>query len=444
MDGLSVGSICSGIEAASVAWSKLGFHMKWFSENSSFPSKLLDHRYPHIENHGDMNFLAKKIDQDIAEAPDIICGGTPCQAFSLAGWKKGLEDDRGNLTLEFVNVVNEVDKKRKKAGLAPCLALWENVEGVLRDKTNPFGCLVSSLAGFDSVIRIGRWPNAGLLRGPSRNVAWRVLDAKYFGLPQQRRRLYVVSGGKNLKPENILFDKKPQKKPEIKKEDRLSFMKNEMNISVFRSYTDCLYSAYGTKWNGNAAAYNGSLFVVQDCRIRRFTPLESERLMGFPDKYTDIEGAKPTNRYQALGNSWAVPVVKWIGNMIKRYPNENFTLKDSDFQLLQYLNYSKEGHSVFDFSDGSVSLPSGSTMNTSVFPENYSYGSLFDVIDTDAEEKFYLSPAGCGGILRRSKERNIKINIDLKNTLSSIASTWTEKKIEEISRTQKRGRYSTL
>ena len=95
--------------------------------------------------------------------------------------------------------------------------------------------------------------------------------------------------------------------------------KKDILFEVFREYSDCLYSAYGTKWNGNAAAYNGSLFVVQDEKIRRLSPLECERLMGFPDEYTNIKGAKRTNRYQAIGNSWAVPVVQWIGKRLVSY-----------------------------------------------------------------------------------------------------------------------------
>lgn len=185
----TVGSICSGIEAASVAWNPLGLSFQWFSEIATFPSKVLKEKFPNIENLGDMNdipdlLLAKKI-----SAPDLICGGTPCQAFSLAGGKKGLEDTRGNLTLKFVDIIEANDIIRKEESLAPCTVFWENVEGVLTDKTNAFGCLISSLAGLDKVLSLKRWPTAGLIRGTKRNVAWRVLDAKYFGLPQQRRRL---------------------------------------------------------------------------------------------------------------------------------------------------------------------------------------------------------------------------------------------------------------
>lgn len=113
-----------------------------------------------------------------------------------------------------------------------------------------------------------KWPSAGIVHGPKRNVAWRVLDAKYFGLPQQRKRLYVIAGGTDFFPENVLFEKHENELAEYPSAP-LVFEKDGHKFEVFREYTDCLYSAYGTKWNGNAAAYNGSLFVVQDGRIRR-------------------------------------------------------------------------------------------------------------------------------------------------------------------------------
>lgn len=278
----SVGSICSGIEAASVAWHDLNYDFKWFSEIADFQSRFLAYKYPDIPNLGDMNLIPNLLSEEKIDAPDLICGGTPCQAFSLAGWQKGLEDERGNLTLKFVDIVNENDEIRAKNKKANTLIFWENVEGVLKDKTNAFGCFLAGLAGCDEELKLKKWPNAGLLRGPRRNIAWRILDAKYFGVPQQRRRLYVLASGKDFNPECVLFEKHEKPFGNLKKYP-LVFEKENHAIEVFREYTDCLYSAYGTKWNGNAAAYNGSLFVCQDNRLRRLTPLECERLMGFPD-----------------------------------------------------------------------------------------------------------------------------------------------------------------
>ena len=153
-----------------------------------------------------LDIAAKLRNEEIA-APDFLCGGTPCQAFSLAGLRNGLEDERGNLTLAFVKIADANDEIREKHGKSRSIVFWENVEGVLKDKTNAFGCLVSYLAGLDDAISNSKWPSAGLIRGPKRNVAWRVLDAKYFGVPQQRKRVYVLAGGKDFYPENVLFEK---------------------------------------------------------------------------------------------------------------------------------------------------------------------------------------------------------------------------------------------
>lgn len=265
--------------------------------------------YEDYDNGYDLGEFARKCILGEKEAPDLLCGGTPCQAFSLAGRQNGLEDDRGNLTLKFVDIVNAYDTIRINKGHSRSIVFWENVEGVLTDKTNAFGCLISSIAGFSEVISMKKWSSAGIIHGPVRNIAWRVLDAKYFGLPQQRKRLYVLAGGKDFYPEYILFEKHENDFAEYPSTP-LTFEKDGHRFEVFREYTDCLYSAYGTKWNGNATAYNGSLFVVQDERIKRISPIECERLMGFPDNYTALESAKRTNRYQAIGNSWAVPVVR--------------------------------------------------------------------------------------------------------------------------------------
>ena len=443
MGKLTVGSICSGIEAASVAWDDMDFDFKWFSEISDFPSKLLGAKYPTIPNLGDMCEIPNKLKSGKVFAPDLICGGTPCQAFSLAGWKKGLVDDRGNLTLRFVDIIEQNDSVREREGKLPSMIFWENVEGVLKDKTNAFGCFLSSLAGYDKEIVVSRWPRAGVIHGPKRNIAWRVLDAKYFGLPQQRRRLYLLAGGKDFFPEQILFESRSESFSDTKEDVPLSFIKHGHSIEVFRSYTDCLYSAYGTKWNGNAAAYNGSLFVVQNSRIRRFTPLECERLMGFPDNYTDVFGTKPTSRYQSIGNSWAIPVIRWLGKRIVDYGEEVFRMDNSHSSLVLRQINAGENCIVYDLSKGTVSLDCGRNLNCSEKPERIRYGNLFDVIDVNAAENFYLTPVGCNGILRRRGERMLNINNRLESVLRGISSAWSDEKIEKISRKQSRGRFST-
>lgn len=437
----TVGSICSGIEAASVAWEPLGLYFEWFSEIANFPSQILNAKYPNIANLGNMNDIPEKLINGLIDIPDLICGGTPCQAFSLAGWKNGLNDDRGNLTLKFVDIVEANDVERLKKGLNPSIVFWENVEGVLTDKTNAFGCLVSSLAGLSDVIDIRKWPNAGLIRGPKRNVAWRVLDAKFFGVPQQRKRLYLLAGGTEFYPENILFEKHINDLPEFPNTN-LAFEKDGHRFEVFREYTDCLYSAYGTKWNGNAAAYNGSLFVVQDDRIRRLSTLECERLMGFPDNYTDLQGAKKTNRYQAIGNSWAVPVVKWIGKRLINYTEDKFNLSNYQLSLSKRIRPVENEGFFLDFGKDLIHLSENLTINCTSIPENCVFSDMRDIVSADAPEDIYISPVGCFGIIRRKQERNLRINSRLEEVLLNISSQMSPEEIEKRSRVQKRGRFS--
>lgn len=439
----TVGSVCSGIEAASVAWEPLGFQFKWFSEIAPFPAAVLSEKYPNIPNLGDMADIPDQIAAHRVDAPDLICAGTPCQAFSLAGWKEGLNDDRGNLTLRFVDIIEASDAIRLASGQVRSIVFWENVEGVLTDKTNAFGCLVSSLAGFDDVIECEKWPSAGAVKGPKRNVAWRVLDAKYFGLPQQRRRLYLIAGGTDFFPENILFEANSQGKAKPFQYP-LSFTKDGHKFEVFREYTDCLYSAYGTKWNGNAAANNGSLFVVQDGRIRRLSPLECERLMGFPDNYTDLPKAKRTSRYQAIGNSWAVPVIRWIGKrMVQHSDDITSILEDRDIEFSHIQNVAGAGY-YYSLGKSINFFETEAFLNCTAIPEVCTFGTMVDIVDSDAPESIYISPAGCYGIVRRSQERRLSINSRLKEVLLDISSEWTPETIEKRSRVQKRGRYSDL
>ncbi len=431
----TVGSVCSGIEAASVAWLPYGAEFKWFSEIAPFPSRILKERYPAIPNLGDMAELPERISRRLTEAPDLICGGTPCQAFSLAGNQNGLNDDRGNLTLKFADIADASDAVRLRLGKPRSVIFWENVEGVLSDKTNAFGCFISRLAGLETPLVRGKWPCAGILYGSERNVAWRVFDAKFFGIPQQRRRLYVIAGGKEFRPETVLFEKKNAEKRNFYSDLPLSFEKDGCRFEFFRAYTDCLYASYGTKWNGNAAAMNGSLFVVQDGRIRRFSPRECERLMGFPDGYTDLKNSKKTSRYQALGNSWAVPVVRWLGDRIFRPQTRE---RIPEFRETVPLLGASDG-------EGFVDLEAmHSDLNVSEAPMNCVFGNLYDIVDPDASEDIYISPVGCHGILRRSEERALKINSRLETVLSGIAATMSSEEIERKSMVQKRGRFSKI
>ena len=172
-------SVCSGVEAATVAWHKLGWNPVAFSEIEKFPSEVLAHHYPGVPNLGDMsnykewNFGEKTI--------DLLVGGTPCQSFSVAGLRKGLEDPRGNLALIYCGILDK---------FKPKWFIWENVPGVL-----------SSSKGRDFGSFLGAVGELGY------GFSYRVLDAQNFGVPQRRRRVFVVGHFGDWKPAaEVLFE----------------------------------------------------------------------------------------------------------------------------------------------------------------------------------------------------------------------------------------------
>jgi DNA (cytosine-5)-methyltransferase 1 len=180
-------SLFSGIEAASLAWQSLGWECVGVAEVDPFCCELLAQRFPTVPNLGDVT-APDFIERAKSLAPDLVVGGSPCQSFSVAGLGKSLSDARGNLTLRFVEVVRGID---------PDFVVWENVPGILPKRDNPFGCFLAGLVGADAplVPPVGsRWTNAGLVAGPKRTAAWRVLDAQWYGVAQRRSRVFVVSG----------------------------------------------------------------------------------------------------------------------------------------------------------------------------------------------------------------------------------------------------------
>jgi len=202
---LTFGSVCSGIEAASVAWHPLGWETAWLAEIEKAPAAVLAHHYPTTWNMGDMTAIAPLVRAGSMPAPDVLVGGTPCQAFSVAGLRNSLSDARGQLTLSFVDLANAIDEQRDE----PCVVVWENVPGVLNTKDNAFGCFLAALAGEDEALvpAGGKWSNAGCVYGPQRAIAWRVLDAQYFGMAQRRRRVFVVASARNgFDPATVLFE----------------------------------------------------------------------------------------------------------------------------------------------------------------------------------------------------------------------------------------------
>lgn len=202
-------SICSGIEAASAAWHQFGWQPIAFAEIEPFPSAVLAHHYPNVPNLGDMTRLPEMILRGEVEAPDLLVGGTPCQAFSVAGLRNSLDDNRGQLSLTFIRIADAIDHVRRARGEPPCIIVWENVPGVLSTSDNAFGCFLGALAGEDGQLEPSgkRWTNAGAVFGPERTIVWRILDAQYFGVAQRRRRVFVVASARDgFDPAQVLFE----------------------------------------------------------------------------------------------------------------------------------------------------------------------------------------------------------------------------------------------
>lgn len=139
--------LCSGISAATQAFHGLGWKPVAFSEIDPFAKAVLKHHYPNVPNWGDMKKYRRWSEELLAEV-DLMVAGTPCQAFSFAGLRRSLKDERGILTLVFVKLFHYVNEVRKRHGRLPAIAVWENVPGALNTKDNAFGCLLGGLLGW--------------------------------------------------------------------------------------------------------------------------------------------------------------------------------------------------------------------------------------------------------------------------------------------------------
>lgn len=376
------GSVCSGIEAATVAWHPLGWKASFFSEIEKFPRAVLQHHYPLVPLHGDFTTIQK----DDYEPIDLLVGGTPCQSFSIAGLRGGLDDARGNLALEFLRLVGR---------LRPRWVLWENVPGVL-----------SSSEGRDFGAFLGGLGKLGY------GFAYRVFDAQFFGLAQRRSRLFVAgyfgdwrrAAAVLFESESLRGDPAPRRKARetvaaltatgvgtcgaddnqgqaghlIPDTRKLAHCLNAHGggRQDFESETFIITEpptpvAFDCKAGGNtglsvgdipgtlrgeghggghaavafalrgrgggalpeingagdsvgalrSASGGSSRDYIAQVGVRRLTPRECERLQGFPDDYTLIpyrgKPAADGPRYKSLGNSMAVPVMRWIGSRIE-------------------------------------------------------------------------------------------------------------------------------
>lgn len=196
---------------------------------------VLRRRFAGVPLFDDVTTFGKK---DIPNATvDIVCGGSPCQSFSVAGLRKSLADQRGNLAFEFCRIVNE---------FKPAYVIWENVPGVLNTRDNAFGCFLAALVGEDSplVPPRGKWTNAGLVAGPERSAAWRVLDAQYFGVAQRRRRVFVVASAASASRgcDEILFECEGVRRDTAPSRQTRESVASAIGARIARSHTDYVTS----------------------------------------------------------------------------------------------------------------------------------------------------------------------------------------------------------
>lgn len=364
---ISFGSVCSGIESASVALEPIGFKACWFSEIEPFPCAVLKYHWPNTPNFGDINNLPEMIRRGDIEAPEMLIGGTPCQAFSIAGKGESLSDARGGLSLIYGDLLNAIDEQRPGN---ECVAVWENVPGVLSTKDNAFGWFLGLLAGEYSLDNFlsgeanplkaqpcesrQKWPKSGCVIGPVRTVAWRVIDAQYFGLAQRRKRVFVVaSARKGFDPAAVLFEREGVRRdfaPSRETGQEASGVIREGShwddsrnahptlnqsfntggigssnqevfsqrgagiVATYHDVSHCL-NAGGQQRND----YESESFLIHENRqVRRLTEIECERLQGFPDNHTSVPWPRSNSghRYKAIGNSKATKCVRWLGERL--------------------------------------------------------------------------------------------------------------------------------
>jgi len=344
---MRVGSLFAGIGGFDLAAERAGMEVAWQSEIDRKASAVLKHHWPKVPNYGDIHYIDRmEIPDDGTElrgsvppAVDVLTGGFPCQDYSVAGNRGGLAGDRGALWWEYLRVIDSI---------RPTWVVGENVPGLL-----------SSRGGADFETIVGSLTECGY------GVAWAVLDAQYFGVAQRRRRVFIVghSGGQP-RPEVLALSEGLFGHPEPRRETgertaptlaartrggtddllngalapvaiqdttRMSkdqngagvsdedvsytldgqsrpgvaFMENQRGETWEAPIAQAVNSGGGKPGQGYAAARIGA-------QVRRLTPLEGERLQGFPDGWTDTPGNSDTQRYRQLGNAVAVPVVEWL------------------------------------------------------------------------------------------------------------------------------------
>lgn len=313
-------SVCSGVGGMDLGLERAGFKLSWLCEIDPACRSVLRRHWPNVPIHEDLTELGGG---DVS-AVDLLAGGTPCQDLSVAGRGAGLDGEKSGLFHDFVRLAREI--------AAPWL-LWENVAGALSScGGEDFATVIESFTGWRPSVPANGWRSAGGCSGPVGQCVWRVLDAQYFGVPQRRRRVFVVVRVGGICPPEVLLE--PESvcgDPSASREagevasaltapstggGRLD--DGEVNGRLVVAKTTNI-GKLGTLTAGTSST-QGIPFEISSGRPCRLTPRECERLMGWPDDRTrwgsDGREMSDSARYRMTGNGMVSPVAEWIGRRI--------------------------------------------------------------------------------------------------------------------------------
>jgi DNA (cytosine-5)-methyltransferase 1 len=317
---ITFGCVNSNINPYSIALKNIGFECLWLVESDA---KNLAISKKHNEDTLHVNDIEKITSMILCEEvkiPNVIFGKNPISLFHNRRSKKEIDK-----FLEFKKIIDvkcEADRQKKP------VIVWEDMEGILQSGSNLFGEFIGLMAGngheykpYDCCSNSLKWQKSGHVIGNERKIAWRVLNSKMFGIPNQRKRLYVVSTDLKHSAVDILGSIENMKDGsgnlyDVYANRELCFLKNNKNFKIFREYVDGLNGSYGTAWNSISVLESSSMLLGEDGKLRRYTPLECERLMGLPDDYTKMDEWGDVVRYKVIANASVVNVIRWIGYRI--------------------------------------------------------------------------------------------------------------------------------
>lgn len=319
---MRLGSVCAGVGCLDLGLERAGFSPEWQIEIDPRRRSVLRRHWPTVRQHDDI----KTAPADLAPV-DLICAGTPCPAHSVAGKGAGLDDPRARIFFDFIRLADRFPR---------AWLLWENVPGILSGRhAEDFAIYLEGFTGARPAVPAGGWRSAGVAFGPLRWCVWRILDARHFGVPQRRRRIFVVAGPRaQPRPEILLESEGVQgPAPESSQEGSKAACLTGGGAKRGRHYDDnetLIYSRLGqvaptlTAGHDDSTAGNScdpGVCIFGRSGVRILTPLERERLQGLPDYWTQwaASGADISwsQRRAMTGDGAAVPVLEWIGRRLR-------------------------------------------------------------------------------------------------------------------------------